>query len=226
MISISQAKILFGKTFVILLFMFALTGCANQNEVIPPVSLPAKSTQSMLINDSVILPSNLDNYLFINDVFYVDTRDPNQFLEEGHVAGFVNIPFYQLIANLNDKEATLFKMTKVTDTNGKVILQLGDVGSFEPVYEESISIVKSIFPTREKILIISTAGVESTYLANLLVQLGYEPENIYNVGNYSNSIGNKTSYRELDNAKHRVTGVNSYRVRIEYDFGDLHRIVK
>ena len=102
------------KKIIVCLIVFMIVGCQDTSiqvdEQIETI-VPNNKSGSMLISDSVILPSNLDQYLFLEDVYYVDTREPNQFLEEGHVAGFINIPFYEVIASLNN-EATLFKMKK------------------------------------------------------------------------------------------------------------------
>jgi rhodanese-related sulfurtransferase len=217
------------KRFVIIGLLFILVACQeviveDERDEDLVIELPINTSESMLINDSIILPYNLDNYLFLEDVFYVDTREPNQFLEEGHVAGFVNIPFYELIANLTTNDIVLFKMNKIFDSNNKLIINLGEVGSYEPIYEESVSILKSIFPNKKKIFIISTAGVESTYLANLLIQYGYDVSNIYNVGNFSNSVGKSTSYRELIGSKYKVEGLNAYKLTYQFDFGELNKI--
>ena len=215
------------KKILSCLCLILLVGCQNTSNVddgaIEEIVVPSNLSDSMLISDSVILPSNLDQYLFLEDVYYVDTREPNQFLEEGHIAGFINIPFYEVIASLNS-EATLFKMKKVFDENNKLIIGLGENGSYEPIYEESISILKSLFPQKKKIFIISTAGVESTYLANLLIQYGYDANLIYNVGNFSNTVGNIASYRELTDVKYKVEGLNSYKLVYRFDFGELKKI--
>ena len=215
------------KKIVYCLIMLTLVGCQTnpivEDSLVNEVVIPSNKNESKLMNDSIILPHNLDQYLFFEDVYYIDTREPNQFLEEGHIAGFINIPYYETVASLNN-ESTLFKMKKIFDENNKLVIGLGEIGSFEPIYEESISILKSLFPQKKKIFIISTAGVESTYLANLLIQYGYDANNIYNVGNFSNSVGNIVSYRELKGAKFRVEGINSYRLIYSFDFGELKKI--
>lgn len=215
------------KKILSCLCLILLVGCQNTSNVddgaIEEIVVPSNLSDSMLISDSVILPYNLDEYMFLEDVYYVDTREPNQFLEEGHIAGFVNIPFYEVIASLNN-ETTLFKMKKVFDENDKLIIGLGENGSYEPIYEESISILKSLFPQKKKIFIISTAGVESTYLANLLIQYRYDANLIYNVGNFSNTVGNIASYRELTDVKYKVEGLNSYKLVYRFDFGELQKI--
>ena len=122
---------------MILLIGFILTACQDKAVVEEEleVSIPLKN-ESVKIQDSPITSVNLDEYLFRDDVFYVDTRELNQTLEEGMIAGFVNYPFYALIANLVDGQ-TLFKMTKVLDSDNKLLVELGGVGSYVPRFEES-----------------------------------------------------------------------------------------
>ena len=192
----------------------------NENDltiVLPEKELP----ESTLMKDSPLSPINLDEYLFLDDCLYFDTRDVNQFIEEGHVAGFVNIPFYGVLVDYEAHDQVLFTMQKGKDENGKVIANLGDVGSFSANFEESESIIHYLFPSDKKLIFISTAGVEATYLMNLLVQLGYDPANLYNAGSFSNSMGSNIAYRTYDNAKYLVEGTNAYTVEVQFDWGEL-----
>lgn len=205
----------------ILLSGLALTACQAKPVVEEDVEImiPIKN-ESVKIQDSPILSSNLDDYLFRKDVFYIDTRELNQIIEEGTIAGFVAYPFYELIANLIDGE-TLFKMTKVFDDNNKLLIELGGVGSYVPRYKESEYLLKALFPKDKTIFIISTAGVEATYLGNLLIQYGYDPLRIYNVGNFSNDLGSAVAYRNNKNAKYFVPGTNVYTLDYTFDLGEL-----
>ncbi len=183
------------------------------------ISIPSK-TESVKIQDSPITSINVDDYLFREDVFYVDTRELNQAMEEGTIAGFVAYPFYELLANLIDGQ-TLFKMSKVMDSNNKLLIELGGVGSYLPRFEESEYLLKALFPKDKVIFITSTAGVEATYLANLLIQYGYDPLKIYNIGNFSNDLGSLVAYRNNKNAKYYVPGTNVFTLDYAFDFGEL-----
>ena len=206
---------------MILLIGFILTACQDKAVVEEEleVSIPLKN-ESVKIQDSPITSVNLDEYLFRDDVFYVDTRELNQTLEEGMIAGFVNYPFYALIANLVDGQ-TLFKMTKVLDSDNKLLVELGGVGSYVPRFEESEYLLKALFPKDQYIFISSTAGVEATYLANLLIQYGYDPLKIYNVGNFSNDLGSRVAYRNNKNAKYYVPGTNVFTLDYTFDLGEM-----
>lgn len=221
------------KIAVVLLILTLFTqGCSttlteeseqrSESEDKTEVTLPSKEVpSSTLMKDSPLSPLNLDEYLFLEDCLYFDTRDVNQFIEEGHVAGFVNIPFYGVLVDYEAHDNVLFTMQKVKDENGKLTANLGDVGSFTANFKESESIIRYLFPTDKKLVFISTAGVEATYLMNLLVQLGYDPVNLYNAGSFSNPMGNIIAYRTYEQAKHLVEGTNAYTVQVQFDWGEL-----
>ena len=208
---------------MVLVFLISLIFTACQAEPMVEenvvLSVPGKN-ESVKIQDSPITSTNLDDYLFREDVFYVDTRELNQAIEEGMIAGFVAYPFYELIANLVEGQ-TLFKMTKVLDSDNKLLVELGGIGSYLPCFEESEYLLKALFPKDKYIFITSTAGVEATYLANLLIQYGYDPLKIYNVGNFSNDLGSLVAYRNNKNAKYYVPGTNVFTLDYTFDLGEL-----
>ncbi|WP_428770719.1 rhodanese-like domain-containing protein [Treponema sp. HNW] len=184
-------------------------------------SLPEKpKTESMLMSESPIKPYNIDEYLFMDNCIYIDLRSPDAFYKEGHIAGFTNIPFYGYIADFPNSDKGLFTLTR------KGGLYLGDTGSFEQNYKESVQILYDIFPKNKTIIAISTAGVESCYFLNLLVQLGYNPEKLYNAGSFTNGMGNDPAYRTLPNVRYLVGGIELYDSRISYSFRNLTKIGK
>lgn len=220
------------RILLVMLVLLSMQGCKMQNtsestdiqdyDKLEVMTLPTKEIpDSTLMKDSPITPVNLDEYLFLKDCLYIDTRDVNQFIEEGHVAGFVNIPFYHVLVDYEFSENVLFSMQKVRDEEGKITANLGDPGSFFANYEESEAIIRYLFPEDKKIVFISTAGVEATYLMNLLVQLGYDSANLYNAGSFSNSMGSNVAYRTYDQAKYFVEGTNAYTVSYQFDWGEL-----
>lgn len=209
----------------VLLSILLLTGCAVRYETESTdteiLGLPEKSEESNSLADSLITTQNLDEYLFRQDVYYVDVRSSNQFIEEGHVAGFINLPYYGLIVKSGSDDFGLFKMGRKVDVLGKVVAAYGEPGSFEPLYQESVSILRSMFPKQKAIFLMSTAGVEAQYLINLLRQYEYDGTQLYNVGNFSNTLGTLIAYRLRTDALYLVSGHASFQVNINYDFGPL-----
>ena len=63
---------------------------------------------------NLFTPKNIDDYLFRQDCIYLDTRYPYQFYQEGCIAGFMNLPFYEYIADFNKEAGALFTITKIT----------------------------------------------------------------------------------------------------------------
>lgn len=208
----------------LLCLLLLLCSCSTSAPVATEqiTTLPVKENpNSVLMSESPISALNIDDYLFLDNTIYIDTREINQFNEEGHIAGFVNIPFYEAIAGVKKTDSVLFCMDKRKDENGNVNALLGDVGSYTSNYAESEQMMKVLFPMDKNIVIISTAGVEATYLMNLLIQFGYDGSKLYNAGCYSNAIGDSPAYRLLDSAKYKVTGQNAYQIDYTINWGEL-----
>ena len=174
-----------------------------------------EKAESMFMSESPITPQNIDSYLFRKDCIYVDLRSSQTFYSEGHIAGFTNIPYYNYLAGYPNDNKSLFKMTR---KDGVV---LGAKDSFAPNYEESESIIFETFPKDKNIIAISTAGVESCYFLNLLFQLGYNPEKLYNAGSFTNGMGNDIAYRTYKNARHLVKGIPLVDTQIVHTFSSL-----
>lgn len=199
---------------MLLCFITLYSGCDKNNNT-KDIPSKIKTDDNSTIN-SPINARNLDNYLFRKDVQYIDLRSTKMIIEEGYVAGFEFIPFYSIIASFRENEA-LYQMKETIDENGDSH-SAGQIGGFIAQYEESESIINSIFKKDKYIFLISQGGSESAYVINLLIQLGYNGNLLYNVGGVSNSEGVE-SYRSIENNKYYVEGQGNYfDVSIEYDF--------
>jgi len=194
------------KILVFLLLMISIISCSDQSNKNVPEKINA---DGFAISDSSVTTLNLDEYLFRDDVMYIDLRYTSNILENGHVAGFQFYSFYEFIAHYNNPK-TLFKM------NGTGGLS----GSFTANYVESEKIITSLFPKNKKIFAISESGDVSTYFFRLLHQLGYDPSLLYNVGGFDNNAGFQPAYRNVENAKYLVKGngiVSGVEVYYSYD---------
>lgn len=185
-------------------------GCKdNENNEMPKI--PTKITEEdTSVPTSPINSHNLDNYMFRDDVQYVDLRSSYMVLEEGYVAGFEFIPYYNIIASFSEGQA-LYQMV------AKDGIGAGQVGGFEAQFEESESIIKRMFAKNKYIFFISQGGSESSYMINLLLQLGYDGNLLYNVGGVSNSEGIE-SYKSISTNKYYVEGNGGFDVSVNYDF--------
>ena len=221
------------KLILSILSILILFGCTSKTdftekvpeptETLEPevLSIPVKEIpESTLMSESPITPKNLDDYLFREDCIYLDTRYPYQFYQEGFVAGFINLPFYEYIADFNKDTEALFSMTKTTLEDGTVI-RPGNPGSFKANYEESEDLIKDLIPKDKNILVIATAGVESCYFLNLLIQLGYDSSKLYNVGSFTTGMGDDIAYRYYNEAKYLVPSMELYETTITYNWNNL-----
>ena len=205
------------KIITMLLFLtFILGGCScKQGDT--QLDIPAKSTPTETSTITTpINATNLDKYLFRDDVQYVDLREYDLIAKTGHIAGFEFIPFHSLIASFRD-ERTLYKMKDSQDENGKWTYA-GTIGGFYPQYNESKQLIKSLFDSEKYIFFVSHAGSESTYMINLLIQLGYDGNKLYNICGISGTEGG-ASYISSGNMKYFVGGSNAINVQASYNFG-------
>ena len=206
------------KKTLILLVVFLLIGCKNTSDGTnsDSKSLPPKiSASDSGAQTSPINSSNLDNYMFREDVQYVDLRSAKMILEEGYVAGFEFIPYYSIIASFSEYDA-LFQMKTVIGEDG-TRYPAGQVGGFVPQYLESEQLVKNLFSRDKYIFLISQGGSEGSYLIKLLLQLGYDGEKIYNVGGVSHNEG-IASYKSIKSNKYYVEGNGTWKAKIDYDY--------
>ena len=195
----------------ILTLALIFTGCNKQNNDLKKIPLKDNEYDISSVN-SPINPYNLDEYMFRKDIQYVDLRSPRMILEEGYVAGFEFIPFYSIIGSFTS-DRTLYRMKSVGNVSP------GEVGGFIAQYEESERIIKELFNQDKPIFFISQAGSESGYVINLLLQLGYDGNLLYNVGGVSNSEG-VASYKSITTNKYYVAGPGNFDVVTTYNFVD------
>ena len=197
------------KIIIAILSIFLVTGCFNSNSENEFSTIPEKiDPYGVSIEASSVNTQNIDNYLFRDDVVYVDLRPYAEIAKEGHIAGFSFFPFYDLIATLegtkdvegNPTDNRLFKMK---NERGK----LGQVGNFVPNYVESEEILNDLFPKDKYIFAITISCNESIYFLNLLIQHGYDASKLYNIGGFSIGTGLKNKpYIGIENPKYLVEG--------------------
>lgn len=198
------------KKFLLLLSStLLLTGCFNNSNEDLYKDIPVKNDiNGVTIEASSVNTQNIDNYLFRDDTVYVDLRPYNEIAKEGHIAGFSFFPYYDLIATMegtsdskgNPKDNRLFKMK---NDRG----MLGQIGNFEPNYVESEQVINKLFPKDKYIFAITISNNECMYFLNLLIQYGYNPAMLYNIGGFSIGTGfYNIAYKNIENPKYLVEG--------------------
>lgn len=132
---------------------------------------------------SAITAENLKNYLNRPDVYYIDLRDHNDYMKK-HLRNFEVIPFFGLIFNANaHTDATLPQ------------LYGGTTKEPVPVYEESDSILETLFPKDKTLFIMCQAGGRVGMLMDILAARGWDMSKVYNIGGMAQFSG--PEYRDL-----------------------------
>lgn len=132
---------------------------------------------------SAINSENLREYLNRSDVYYIDTRDHNDYMKK-HLRNFEVIPFFGLIFNANaHTDATLPQLYGGTPTEPV------------PVYEESDALLEALFPKDKTLFIMCQSGGRVGMLMNILSARGWDMSKVYNIGGMAQYGGNE--YRDL-----------------------------
>lgn len=217
------------KIFMMILILLSLTGCTSKDDDLAKLPLP-EVTSGIRGNfgiDKNINEETIDNYLNRSDSIYRDMRmlkDPGNYEAiggdsylSGFVKGFEVVP-YPLIVNVTN----LPDEVGVTYT-GKTLYTLDDNGNYKANYEESEEILKYLFPQDKKIFLMCGGGGYAGQMKNLLVALGWNKNNIYNVGGYWYYNGkNKVIVK---NESHKKVSYDFWKVTYhDIDFTNLHEV--
>ena len=128
----------------------------------------AKECSISLVPGSIENPDAkpVKDYLNADNVRFFDLRDVSEGYGIGHIQGFESVSYFKVIVG----EGHLFTKT--------------DTG-FIANYKESEQIIKDIFPMDAKLFFMCQAGGRVPQLLTLLNQLGYNMDNVYNVGGWN-----------------------------------------
>lgn len=137
--------------------------------------------------DKNINEANIDQYLGRDDAAYRDMRllvdaadyeaiGGDSYLS-GYVDGFEVVP-YPLLVNVEGLPAAVGETY-----NGTTLFTQVD-GKITPNYEESMEILEYFFPKDKKIFLMCGGGGYAGMTKQLLVELGWDANQIYNVGGY------------------------------------------
>ncbi len=143
--------------------------------------------------DKNINESTIDNYLNRDDSVYYDMRmfkDPGNYEAiggdsylSGYVKGFEVLPLPYLV------NVTGLPKEVGSTYSGKTLFTNND-GKYIANYEESVTIIESLFPKDKYIFLMCGGGGYAGMTKNLLVSLGWDENKIYDVGGYWYYTGN------------------------------------
>ena len=144
--------------------------------------------------DKNINETTIDNYLGRSDTVYrfmLPLEDTATWENKGgtrNITGFIEgfevVPYPYLTefpeAYIKQKEAENIHNLY----SGKTLFRLGENGEYIANYEESMTILESLFPKDKNIMLMCGAGGYANFTKKMLVALGWDESKIYNVGGY------------------------------------------
>ena len=184
------------RVIILSLIMLFMCGCESGEETLaelptPEVTEGIRGEQFGI--DKNINEETIDQYLGRSDSVYRDMRmlvDPGNYEAiggdaylSGFVEGFEAIP-YPLIVNVTGLPE------EVGDTYTGTTLFTYEDEEYVANYEESMEILEYFFPKDKNIFLMCGGGGYAGMMKNMLIELGWDEDKIYNVGGYWYYEGN------------------------------------
>ena len=120
---------------------------------------------------SSITSANLADYMYRDDVLYIDVRDYVDYAK-GHLYGFESIPYFAFVFNR--------AATELDETVNQ--LYFGDLTNPTAVYAESDTMLKAMFPQDKTLFLMCQSGGRVSQLMTVLAAKGYDMSKVYNIG--------------------------------------------
>ncbi len=225
---------------IIILVIINISNYNNKNNTViyeekslPEVKL-SEGVRGSLGIDQNINESNIDDYLGRSDSVYLDVRmledsatwdnleGGDKYLS-GFIRGFEVVPRPYLLAftdeyinNLKEKGVTNFY-------DGNSLFTQKDDNTYVANYEESLSILESIFPKDKNIFLMCGGGGYAGDIKKMLIALGWDENKIRDIGGYwyyngKNKI--ETKYEYNNKTYYNFSIVPYY----DINFKELHKI--
>lgn len=215
---------------LLLVLSFTLVGCGKtveENNSLPKPEVTDGIRGEQFGIDKNINEETIDNYLGREDTVYRDMRmlkDPGNYEAiggdsylSGFVKGFEVVPFPYLVNVTGLPE-------EVGDTyTGKTLFTYTEKDGYKANYEESMDILEYYFPKDKKIFLMCGGGGYAGMTKTMLIALGWNKDNIYNVGGYWFYTGKNNVMVKRTVDKKDV--YDFWKVTVhDFDFDELTRI--
>lgn len=178
------------KIIYLLMILILITGCnknIDDNNSLPKPEITGGERGTLGI-DKNINELTIDNYLNREDSVYRDMRmlkdeanyeaiGGDSYLS-GYVKGFEVVPYPYLIKVEGLPEAV------GESYSGETLFFRDESGKIRPSYAESMDILEELFPKDKIIFLMCGGGGYAGMTKNLLVELGWDGNKIYNTGGY------------------------------------------
>lgn len=221
-------KIIYGLLILIILIII-ISGVIflfNKDDDSLPIPEVSSGVRGEFGIDKNINEKTIDNYLGREDSVYRDMRmlkDPGNYEAiggdsylSGFVKGFEVVP-YPYVVNVTGLPS------EVGNTyEGETLFTKNEDGTYTENYEESMEILEYYFPKDKYIFLMCGGGGYAGNMKDMLVDLGWDENKIYNVGGYWYYDGeNNVSVKKTANGE---TCYEFWKVTYhDIDFDTLHK---
>lgn len=210
---------------VLILTLGLLVGC-TKTQTLPKPEITSGMRGEQLGIDKNINETTLDQYLNREDVIYRDMRmlkdeanyeaiGGDSYLS-GYVEGFEVVPYPYLVnvSGLPEEVGSGYQGPTLFTQNGD---------TYEANYEESLDIIKTLFPKDKTIFLMCGGGGYAGMMKKMLVSLGWDENKIYNVGGYWYYEGDHAI--QIKREENGETYYDFYKVPYhQIDFDTLHAL--
>lgn len=226
------------KKYLIVAFILTIAlslGACSSNEGLPAIPAAEVDETSMFGVDKNINIETIDQWLGRDDVAYIDVRmlvDPGDYgaiggdpVLSGTVEGFEVVP-YPYLANLTG----LPPEVAATQYNGPTLFTLtwddnGNIASVTPNFEESEMIIKDLFPEDKHIFLMCGGGGYAGFTRALLIELGYDPSKVYNIGGFWGYDGDNKVHVKVSYGENNMYDYNAFH-RLRYHLIDFNQLTE
>jgi len=224
------------KGSIILVLVLILAACGSQGqEAIKEVPVAEVDETSMFGVDKNINIETIDEWLGRDDVAYIDVRmlvDPGDYgaiggdpVLSGTVEGFEVVP-YPYLANLTG----LPEAVAATQYDGPTLFTItwdedGNIETVVPNYRESEMIINDLFPKDKPIFLMCGGGGYAGFTKALLIELGYNPDLLFNIGGFWGYKGDNTVHIKVSYGENNAYDYNAFH-RLKYHLIDFDQLTK
>lgn len=215
------------KRILIILLTLMLCACTNNQNNTLPMPEPEEGLRGEQFGiDKNINEKTIDKYLNRDDAIYRDMRmlkdeanyeaiGGDSYLS-GLVKGFEVVPYPYLVnvSGLPEEVGNTY--------NGPTLFTQDDKG-YKANFEESEEILEYLFPKDKYIFLMCGGGGYAGMTKNMLIELGWNPNTIYNTGGYWFYEGNNKV--EIKREENNEIYYDFHKVPYHYlDFSILHPV--
>ena len=177
---------------MVVVLTLSLVGCGEEkkeeNNALPKPQVTDGVRGEQFGIDKNINEETIDNYLGRDDAVYRDMRmlkDPGNYEAiggdsylSGFIKGFEVVPYPYLVnvSGLPEEVGDTYK--------GTTLFTYSEKDGYVANYEESMAVLEFLFPKDKKIFLMCGGGGYAGMTKTMLIELGWNKDNIYNVGGY------------------------------------------